>query len=177
VSAPASLARRVWDRCHLEGAFVLRSGQTSNEYFDKFLLESDPQLLSEITAGMREMVPSGAEVLAGLELGGVPLATALSLATGLPALFVRKAAKTYGTCNLAEGGGVEGRLLVVVDDVVTAGGTIVESCRALRDLGGKVETVLAVIDREAGGADALAAEGLELRVLLKMSELRASASA
>jgi len=165
------LARRLYDTAHLTGTFTLRSGATSTEYFDKYLFESDPVLLREIAESLAPLVPPGVDALAGLELGGVPIATMLSQVSGLPALFVRKEAKTYGTCRLAEGGGVAGRTLVVVEDVVTSGGQVVMSCRDLRELGADVSVVLCVIDRESGGAKALAAEGLELRPLFRMSEL------
>jgi orotate phosphoribosyltransferase len=165
------LARRIYDVAHLTGQFTLRSGATSTEYFDKYRFESDPLLLRDIAAAMARLLPADVDALAGLELGGVPLATALSFETGLPARFVRKEAKTYGTCQLAEGGDVDGMRLVVVEDVVTSGGQVIASSADLRGLGAKVETVLCVIDREAGGAEKLAAEGLELRPLFRMSEL------
>ena len=102
-----SLAARVYDIAHLTGTFTLRSGTTSTEYFDKYRFEADPALLRDIAAAMAPLVPDGIDALAGLELGGVPIATALSLETGLPARFVRKEAKTYGTCQLAEGGDID----------------------------------------------------------------------
>jgi orotate phosphoribosyltransferase len=108
-----------------------------------------------------------------LELGGVPLATMLSQVTGIPARFVRKEAKEYGTCRLAEGGDVDGQRLTVVEDVVTSGGQVVTSCGDLRDRGAVVDVALCVIDREAGGADALTAIGVELRSLFLMSQLGA----
>jgi orotate phosphoribosyltransferase len=136
-SAPdlAPLARRIYDRCHLTGEFVLRSGATSGEYFDKYLFESDPALLREIAQALVRLLPDRVDAVAGLELGGVPLATAVSQISGLSTLFVRKQAKTYGTCRLAEGGDVAGRRLVVIEDVVSSGGQVVASCRALRQLG------------------------------------------
>jgi orotate phosphoribosyltransferase len=121
-------------------------------------------------------VPDGTEVLAGLELGGVPLAVALSRVTGLPALFVRKEAKTYGTCRLAEGGEIDGKRVTVVEDVVTSGGQVVLSCGDLRDRGAVVDCALCVIDRESGGPEALAELGVELRPLFTMSELKAAAA-
>jgi orotate phosphoribosyltransferase len=93
--------------------------------------------------------------------------------TGLPTLFVRKEAKTYGTCRLAEGGELEGRRVTVVEDVVTSGGQVVTSCGDLRDRGAVVEHALCVIDRGAGGPDALHAIGVELRPLFLMHELQA----
>ncbi|MCU1380489.1 MAG: Orotate phosphoribosyltransferase [Acidimicrobiales bacterium] len=171
----SDLARRVYDTAHLTGKFTLRSGQVSHEYFDKYLFEADPVLLRDIAEAMAPMVPAETEVLAGLELGGIPIVTMLSQVTGLPALFVRKEAKSYGTCRLAEGGEVEGRNLVVVEDVVTTGGQVLLSCAELRERGATVDTVLCVIDREAGGPEAFAAEGLALRALLTMSQLKATA--
>ena len=167
----SSLARRIYDTSHLSGEFTLRSGAVSNEYFDKYRFESDPVLLREIAAGMVDMLPEGVQALAGLELGGVPLATVASQISGLPALFVRKQAKTYGTCRLAEGGGLAGRRLAVFEDVVTSGGQVIESCAQLRALGAEIVVVLCVIDRQAGGAERMAAEGLALRSLFTMSQL------
>lgn len=165
------LRRLIYDRSHLTGHFVLRSGATSMEYFDKYLFESDPVLLRAIAEALAPLVAPGSDALAGLELGGVPLATALSQVTGLPALFVRKEAKAYGTCRLAEGGEVEGRRLAIVEDVITSGGQVVTSCGDLRRQGAVVEHALCVIDREAGGPEALREAGVELAALFRMSEL------
>lgn len=170
----SELARRVAQVATLRGTFRLRSGAVSDIYFDKYLFESEPGLLREIAAQLAPLVPPGTEALAGLELGGIPLATMLAQLTGLPCLFVRKKAKDYGTCKLAEGGEVEGRRLVIVEDVVTSGGQILLSAKELRALGAHVETVLCVVDREAGGSEALAAEGLHLRPLLRRAELEAA---
>ena len=170
------LARRVHEASHLTGSFVLRSGATSSEYFDKYRFESDPRLLRELAEAMAGLLPGEADGLAGLELGGVPLATVLSQVTGLPAGFVRKQAKPYGTRRLAEGFDVAGRRLVVVEDVVTSGGAVVDSCRALRSEGADVTVALCVIDREAGGPANLAEIGVELRPLFTMTRLKAAAS-
>jgi orotate phosphoribosyltransferase len=171
-----ALADAIFVASHLTGTFTLRSGVTSNEYFDKYRFESDPTLLEAIGEALVPLVPGGTEALAGLELGGVPLAVALSRVTGLPAYFVRKEAKTYGTCQLAEGGDVAGRHLTVVEDVVTSGGQVVASCGDLRDRGAVVDHAVCVIDRESGGPAALSAIGVELRPLFTMSELKAAAA-
>jgi orotate phosphoribosyltransferase len=176
-SGPAAgLARRVYQASHLTGSFVLRSGATSSEYFDKYRFESDPRLLRELAEAMAGLLPQGADGLAGLELGGVPMATMLSQVTGLPAGFVRKQAKPYGTRRLAEGVEVAGRRLVVVEDVVTSGGAVVDSCRALRSEGAEVAVAVCVIDREAGGPANLAEIGVELRPLFTMTQLKDSAA-
>ncbi|MBO0893535.1 MAG: orotate phosphoribosyltransferase, partial [Acidimicrobiales bacterium] len=169
----AALARRVNEVSRLTGTFRLRSGRIATEYFDKYQLEADPVLLADLAAGMAGLVPEGTEVLAGLEMGGIPLVTAISAATGLPTAFVRKEAKAYGTARLAEGADVRGRTVAVVEDVITTGGQILESAASLRQLGATVEAVLVVVDREEGGSEALAKEGLRLVPLLTRTELDA----
>ncbi len=169
-----SLARRIYGRAHLTGEFSLRSGATSDEYFDKYLFESDPELLREIAQALVALLPDQVEAVAGLELGGVPLATVVSQLSGLPALFVRKQAKTYGTCRLAEGGEVAGRRLVVIEDVISSGGQVVASCRALRESGAEIAAVVCVLDRESGGAANIAKEGLELRTAFTMTQVRSA---
>jgi orotate phosphoribosyltransferase len=167
-----ALAAAIYASSHITGEFVLRSGAVSNEYFDKYRFEADPTLLRDIAAALVPLVPAGTEALAGLELGGVPIATVLSQLTGIPALFVRKEAKTYGTCQLAEGGELEGRRLTVVEDVVTSGGQVITSCGDLRERGAVVEHAICVIDRESGGPAGLAGIGVELHPLFTMTELK-----
>ena len=171
-----ALAGKISRISELQGRFVLRSGATAERYFDKYRFESDPRLLREIAHALVPLVPEGTEVLAGLELGGVPVATMLAQETGLPAVFVRKTAKTYGTAQLAEGVDCNGRSLCIVEDVVTSGGQIALSTADLRALGAQVEVALCVIDREAGGREALAKEGIELRSLFSAAELDAARS-
>ncbi len=170
-----TLAASVHASAHLTGEFVLRSGAISHEYFDKYRFEASPQLLRAIAEHLVPMVPEGTEVLAGLELGGVPLAVMLSQLTGLPTAFVRKTAKAYGTRRLAEGTEIDGRRVLVIEDVVTSGGQVVQSTADLRAAGAEVDHALCVIDRQAGGADALAAAGVALRALFTMEELKAEA--
>ncbi|MCA9784519.1 MAG: orotate phosphoribosyltransferase [Candidatus Cloacimonetes bacterium] len=176
-----ALATRIHGLSHIRGDFLLRSGVRSTEYFDKYLFESDPVCLSQIAAEMADLLPppppSGERLLAGLELGGVPLATLLGQRSGLPVLFVRKQAKEYGTCKLAEGPPFAGRELVLVEDVITSGGAVLDATRALREAGAVVNTVLAVIDRDSGGRANLAAAGLDLRVLYTIHELKQAAAA
>lgn len=164
------LGEAVHRACHLEGSFLLRSGEWSGEYFDKYLFEADPALLRAVAEAMVELLPP-CDALAGMELGGIPLVTVMSQLSGLPSLFVRKEAKSYGTKRLAEGGEVAGRRLVAVEDVVTTAGALLQGCLALRAAGAVVETAVCAIDREAGGRENLAAEGIELRAALGRAEL------
>lgn len=167
-----TLAVRIASVAYLTGAFRLRSGQTSSFYWDKYRFESDPELLRAIAAELSGLLPPVFHRVAGLELGGIPLATALSIHIGKPCLFVRKTAKDYGTCNLAEGGFVAGDTAVVIEDVVTTAGQVCSSVGDLRSLGLRVDHVLCVIDREQGGHEALAGIGCELRPLFTLRELQ-----
>ena len=166
------LAKRIYDTAHITGDFTLRSGAKSNEYFDKYLFEADPDLLKHIAVAMAKLVPPGIDALAGLEMGGIPIATMLSQLTGLPVLFVRKKAKDYGTCKIAEGGTVSGRKLLIVEDVVTSGGAILDAAKALRAEGAVLAQVVCVIDREAGGSSNLAKSDLILSSLFTMTDLK-----
>lgn len=155
----------------LHGTFKLRSGAESSVYFDKYLFEADPELLRSISLHMKDLIPGGVDFLAGLEMGGIPIATMLAQQTGLPNLFVRKEAKAYGTCKIAEGQPFDGKRVVIVEDVVTSGGQILLSAAELRKRGAVIDTVLCVIDREAGGADNLANEGLTLKPLFTRTDM------
>jgi orotate phosphoribosyltransferase len=170
----AELAAAIDRTARLTGTFTLRSGQVASDYFDKYRFEADPALLAAVVDALCALIPAETEILAGLELGGVPLATALALRTGIPAAFVRKTAKTYGTSRLAEGADVRGRHVLVIEDVVTSGGQVAISADQLRELGATVTAAVCVIDREEGGAERLAADGIELRPLYPMSELDAA---
>ncbi|USD66979.1 orotate phosphoribosyltransferase [Vibrio sp. SCSIO 43136] len=165
------LAKEIYRISNIRGQFTLRSGEAATEYFDKYLFEANPQILSAIAEHLSKLLPNQFEQLAGLEMGGIPIATALSLTTLKPVLFVRKEAKTYGTCKLAEGGEIEGKQLVIVEDVVTSGGAIIDAVTELRKRGAIVEHVVCVIDREGSGRTNLEALGLEFTPLFTKSEL------
>uniref|UniRef100_A0A7C6EGI4 Orotate phosphoribosyltransferase n=1 Tax=candidate division WOR-3 bacterium TaxID=2052148 RepID=A0A7C6EGI4_UNCW3 len=165
------LASAIKKVAFLTGQFKLRSGKISSFYWDKYRFESDPKLLSAIIDFAVQLLPNSFDKFCGMELGGIPLATALSLRTGKPCLFVRKKAKDYGTCNLVEGGFVKGETVVVVEDVITTAGQVVTSINELRKLGLVVKDVVCVIDREEGGREKLAEIGCSLASVFKMSEL------
>lgn len=169
------LGRRIYATAHLTGEFVLRSGQTTNEYFDKYRFEADPVLLDAVAEAMVPLVPADTEVLAGLEMGGIPVVTALARHTGLPCAFVRKEAKSYGTRRLAEGAETAGRRVTIIEDVVTTGGQIVLSTNELRALGAHITDALCVINRNPDTPAPLTAAGLTLRPLLTSEDLTSAA--
>jgi orotate phosphoribosyltransferase len=168
------LAAALGEHAYLEGDFVLRSGRRSSYYLDKYRFETQPDLLAAlgeaIADAVREVEPD-ADRLAGPELGAVVLVASASLASGLPFLIVRKEAKSYGTANQLEGVFDEGETVCLVEDVVTSGGAAAESVEALRAAGLEVRKAVCVVDREEGGADALARLGVHLEPLFRVSDL------
>ncbi len=165
------LAADVNAACRLSGKFQLRSGQRSNEYFDKYLFEANPELLKRVSQAMVPLIPSGTDLLGGLELGGVPLATVLSQITGLPTVFVRKEAKTYGTCRLAEGAYVAGRSVTLIEDVITTGGAVRNAALALRRDGADVSTVICAIDRRPASGSVLDEVSITVMSVLTKKDL------
>ena len=144
------LARQIAAISSLEGQFTLRSGQVSSHYFDKYRFEGTPALLNPLAKLMAGLLPAETEIIAGLELGGVPLATAISLETGLPAAFVRKEAKTYGTCRAIEGQDVAGRKVTFIEDVITTGGAVCDAHLLATAEGANVLAVVCAIWRGEG---------------------------
>ncbi len=160
----------------LVGDFVLRSGRRSSYYLDKYRFETQPDLLRQLgerlAAAVREAEPDAVR-LAGPALGAVALAASASMASGLPFIIVRGEAKEYGTANRLEGQSSPGELVCLVEDVVTSGGALAEAVSALRAGGLTVRHAVCVVDREEGGADALARIGVRLHSLFRASELLA----
>lgn len=165
------LARRIRMASKLSGNFTLRSGSVSDTYFDKYRFEADPVLLLAIANAMAPLIPSGSDALAGLEMGGIPIVTMLSQVTGLPAAFIRKKPKSYGTCQYAEGVSLKGRSFVLIEDVVSSGGALIDTLSMLKADGLWPVRALCVIDRESGGKEALAGAGLELKSLFTYSQV------
>ena len=157
-----------------EGDFVLRSGKRSRYYLDKFRFSTRPDLLAAlgeaISAAVREHAPEAVRLAAPV-LGAVPLAAAASLAGGMPFVIVRDEAKAYGTANRLEGAYEEGECVCLVEDIVTSGGALVDAITAVREAGLVVRTAVCVVDREEGGADALARQAVRLRPLFRAGDL------
>jgi orotate phosphoribosyltransferase len=169
-----SLARDINVISRLEGSFVLRSGQTATHYFDKYRFEADPALLRRVADRMLTLVPPDTQVLAGLELGGVPIATAMSLQSGLPAVFVRKAPKTYGTRRAVEGGEIAGLRTVIVEDVITTGGAVADAAGLLAAGGAELTGIVCAIWRGPGAPGIAALPHLPVWPALTEAELSAS---
>ena len=156
----------------LRGSFRLRSGAQSSYYIDKYQFTTRPELLGRIADELVARLPVGVQRVAGPVLGAIPLVTALSLKTQLPMLIVRvDTPKEYGTSKQIEGPLEAGDKVVLVEDVVTTGGAALGAVETLRQAGAEVLGVLAVVDREQGGAEAFAAAGVPYQALFTRSEL------
>jgi orotate phosphoribosyltransferase len=170
----AALVEALREHAYLEGDFVLRSGQRSSYYLDKYRFETVPELLevlgARLAAKIAEVEPEAVR-LACPELGAVTLAAAASLASRLPFLIVRGEAKAYGTANRIEGAFEQGELVALVEDIVTSGGAAADAVRAVRQAGLECRTAICVIDREEGGVDALGRLGVRLHPLLRAAQI------
>lgn len=167
------LATAIDTACRLRGSFMLRSGITTDVYFDKYRFEGDPHLLRQVAEAMVPLLPADTEVVGGLELGGIPIATMVSTITGLPAIFVRKEAKKYGTCQLAEGADFADRTVTLIEDIVTTGGAVRNAAVALRELAATVHSVVCAIDRSDPGQNKLREIGLTTISILTKADLDA----
>jgi orotate phosphoribosyltransferase len=168
------LAELLVEHALLEGDFLLRSGRRSTYYLDKYRFETQPELLRQLGARLAQAaVEVEPEVvrLAGPALGAVALAASAAMASDLPFIIVRGETKEYGTANRIEGPYASGDIVCVLEDVVTSGGALAEAVSALRDAGLVVRHAVCVVDREEGGADALARLGVRLRSLFRATEL------
>ncbi|WP_274649387.1 orotate phosphoribosyltransferase [Paenibacillus humicola] len=170
------LAKDLCGAARLTAGVTNRSAQAQEADYDKYSFAADPRLLGAVTWELSTRVPVGTDVLAGLELSGIPIVTALAMETNLPAAFVRKQAETVGACKIVEGTDVSGKRAVVVVSVVTSGAQVVRRAAALREAGAIVEDVVCVIERSPEGRRALAEHGLRLHALYTMEELLEAAA-
>jgi orotate phosphoribosyltransferase len=167
----ADLARRIADVALLRGEFKLRSGRTSNYYLDKYLFETQPDILKALGALFAERVTAEVDRIAGAELGAVALAAVTSMATGKPFVIIRNQKKDYGTSKLVEGTLKEGERVLIVEDVLTTGGQVLEAAKTLEAAGAKVERIVAVIDREEGARQNIESAGYKYESLFTTTDL------
>ena len=166
------LADRIRDASYLEGEFTLRSGRKSSFYVDKYLFETQPDILEELGKRLAEKATPETTLIAGAELGGVALAAAASMAAKLPFIIVRNAKKGYGTSKLFEGKIEAGAHVLLVEDIATTGGQVVEAANVINEAGGTVERIVAVVDRGQGAAENISAAGFAFESLLNSTDLR-----
>ena len=167
----SALAKRLMQAAYREGDFTLRSGRKSHYIIDKYGFETRPDLLREIARALMELMPAGAKRLAGVELGGVPLVTAVALETGLPFVIVRKGSKGHGLDRPFEGDLEPGEHVVLIEDVATTAGAALAAAEALRKGGAGAVSVLLVVDRQEGAQEAFRAAGVPYRALFTRESL------
>ena len=166
----AELARRMKDAAYLEGDFILRSGQRSNYYLDKYLFAADPEILAELGRRFAEHAED-ADTIAGPELGAVALAAATAMACGKPFAIVRKAKKDYATGKLIEGPPVEGKKVLLVEDVGTTAGAALEAAKTLTDAGATITKMVFAVDRLQGARENVEAAGFTFASILTKEDL------
>ena len=171
--ADPDLASRVREAALLEGDFVLSSGKKSRFYVDKYLFSTEPSLLRDLAREIWARLPASIERLAGVELGAVPLVTAVALESGLPYAIVRKTSKGYGTGNRIEGGVLIGERIALIEDVVTTGAQALRAAAILEEVGAKVLGIVAVLDRRDASSACLG--GYPFEALLRMEDLGVNA--
>ncbi|MFH1101533.1 MAG: orotate phosphoribosyltransferase [Methanobacteriota archaeon] len=152
------------------GHFILTSGATSDYYIDIKKASTNPDILKKIGEAMSEYT-EGYDVLAGMELGAVPLVVALSLETGIPYVIIRKEKREHGTGKQIEGGDVTDKHVLIVEDVTTSGGSVVKTINILRENKALVDTVVCVVDRESGTQEKMNNLGIQFIPLLSVSDI------
>ena len=165
------LGREIIETSYKEGEFTLSSGRSSTYIFDKYAFETRPKLLDAIAECMEKMLNSDVSRIAGMELGGVPLATALSLKTGLPFVIVRKGKKGYGIDRSIEGDLISEDRVVIVEDIATTGAQALLVAEAVEEAGAKVSSILYVVDREEGAREGIESKGYKFEALFTKSGL------
>ena len=165
------LAKRIAEVALLRGEFTLRSGRKSNYYLDKYRFETQPDVLAELGRLLADRVTAHTTRIAGAELGAVPLAAAAGMAAGKPFVFIRNQKKDYGTAKQIEGVLERGDMVMIVEDVLTTGGQVLEAVKTIQDAGGKVERIVAVIDRLEGARQNIEKEGLVFESLFTSKDL------
>ncbi len=167
------VAQRIAETALLRGEFTLRSGRKSSYYLDKYLFSTQPDILRALGEMFAERIAAigGVTKLAGAELGGIPLVSAASMAGGIPCVFIRNKKKDYGTAKQLEGKLEEGDRVVIVEDVATTGGQVLEAAKVIADAGASVEMIICTIDREEGARENIEGAGYAFDALFTVGDL------
>ncbi|MDB5294132.1 MAG: pyrE [Phycisphaerales bacterium] len=166
-----ALAARIAEVALLRGTFTLRSGRTSNFYLDKYLFETQPDILRALAKAFAERLPPDTDRLAGPELGAVTLAAATAMQANLPFVLVRNSKKGYGSGKLIEGVLKPGEKVVIIEDILTTGGQIVEAAKTQEAAGAQVIKMIGTNDRVEGARDNIEAAGYRYESLFTTKDL------
>jgi orotate phosphoribosyltransferase len=165
------LAAKVKQASYLEGDFVLRSGKRSKYYLDKYLFETRPEILKALGDEFAKHVSADVTLIAGAELGGVALAAVTALASGRNWIIVRNSKKDYGTSKMVEGVLKPADTALLVEDIATTGGQVLEAAKIITDSGAKVKKIVAVIDRRQGARENIEKAGYIFESILTKEDL------
>jgi orotate phosphoribosyltransferase len=165
------LAKKVKEASYLEGDFILRSGKRSKYYFDKYLFETKPEILKALGEEFAKYITPDVTLIAGAELGGVALAAATAMAANKNWIIVRNSKKDYGTSKMVEGVLKSGDVVLLVEDIATTGGQVLEAAKVITEAGAKVKKIVAVIDRRQGAGENIAAAGYAFESILTKDDL------
>jgi orotate phosphoribosyltransferase len=165
------LAKRVKETAYLEGDFTLRSGKKSKYYLDKYLFETQPDILKALGAEFAKYITSDVTLIAGAELGGVALAAATAMASGKRWIIVRNSKKDYGTSKMIEGVLKKDDVVLLVEDIATTGGQVLEAAKIITEAGAKVKKIVAVIDRKQGAGENITKAGYQFEIILTTEDL------
>jgi orotate phosphoribosyltransferase len=165
------LIKRIKETAYLEGDFVLRSGKRSKYYLDKYLFETCPDILEALGKEFAKYVTDEVTLIAGAELGGVALAAITAIATDKNWIIVRNSKKGYGTGKLIEGVLKKGDVVLLLEDIATTGGQVLEAAKVITEAGATVKKIVSVIDRLQGGRENITNAGFEYESIFTKADL------
>ncbi len=165
------LIKRIKETAYLEGDFTLRSGKKSKYYLDKYLFETCPDILQQLGKEFAKYVADDVTLIAGAELGGVALAAATAMETGKKWVIIRNSKKNYGTGKMIEGTIKAGDVVLLVEDIATTGGQVLEAAKIITEAGAKVKKIVCTIDRKQGAEENITAAGFEFGSILTKTDL------
>ncbi len=165
------LIKRIKETAYLEGDFTLRSGKKSKYYLDKYLFETCPDILKALGAEFAKHISNDVTLIAGAELGGVALAAAAAMESGKNWLIVRNSKKGYGTGKMVEGVLKSGDVVLLVEDIATTGGQVLEAAKVITEAGAKVKKIVCVIDRKQGAGENITSAGYKFESILTKNDL------
>lgn len=167
----SELIKRIKETAYLEGDFVLRSGKKSKYYLDKYLFETCPDILKALGAEFAKYITDDVTLIAGAELGGVALAAATAMASGKNWVIIRNSKKGYGTGKLIEGLLKKDDVVLLVEDVATTGGQVLEAAQIITEAGATVKKIVCVIDRKQGAQENVTKAGYKFESILTKNDL------
>jgi len=165
------LIARIKETSYLEGDFTLRSGKKSKYYLDKYLFETCPDILKALGAEFATHVSDDVTLIAGAELGGVALAAATAIEANKNWFIVRNSKKGYGTGKMIEGVLNKGDVVLLVEDIATTGGQVIEAAKIITEAGAKVKKIVCVIDRKQGAEENITEAGFVFDSILTKNDL------